>query len=180
MSVFSQTACIHKLNHGLLVGENISVRDAWGCEGEELEDKILNSTNIQSRIQILESFFWDKIKFNSYEYSHVDNALKIMYAQNGNVSIDELSNLINISKRQFERKFKEEVGLSPKSNSRIIRFQQVVKELEQNKFVSLTKTAHDFSYHDQAHFIHDFKLITGVNPKSYFAKHQHLAKFFNT
>ncbi|MEO6051422.1 MAG: helix-turn-helix domain-containing protein [Pyrinomonadaceae bacterium] len=79
----------------------------------------------------------------------------------------ELSNRYFFSHRQFERKFKEFAGFSPKFYARIIRFQAALKQYGSNK--SLTDVDYDCGYYDQSHFIHDFREFSGYNPKVYFS-----------
>ncbi len=70
--------------------------------------------------------------------------------------------------RQFERRFKEYSGFSPKLFSRITRFQSSLDSFG-NKDKSLTDIAYDCDYYDQSHFINDFKEFSGYHPSQYFS-----------
>ncbi len=70
--------------------------------------------------------------------------------------------------RQFERKFKQFSGFSPKLFSRIIRFQSAIKKYDDKK-MPLTEIAYECGYYDQSHFIHDFKEFSGYSPMQYFS-----------
>jgi transcriptional regulator GlxA family with amidase domain len=87
----------------------------------------------------------------------------------GQVSVDELSEQLNINRRQLERRFASAIGLSPKQLAKIVRLQAALKMLEQGHFTSLTALAYENGYFDQAHFIKDFKEFTGLSPKQFFA-----------
>ncbi|GAA5225203.1 hypothetical protein GCM10025777_58340 [Membranihabitans marinus] len=52
--------------------------------------------------------------------------INTIHASNGKLSISELSKLNHITVRQLERKFKSQIGLSPKEYSNIIRFQNTL------------------------------------------------------
>lgn len=71
----------------------------------------------------------------------------------------------NISKRQFQRRFKERAGIPLNTYIRVIKFQTALQSLQQNKFRKLSDIAFTFGYADQSHFIRDFKFFTGHTPK---------------
>lgn len=45
-------------------------------------------------------------------------------------------------------------------------------------FHSLTTLAYEGNYYDQAHFIKNFKIFTGVSPKKFFDDQLRLSTFF--
>lgn len=71
---------------------------------------------------------------------------------------------VYISQRQLEREFKNKVGISPKRYLRITRMNEVHRLLEANEQLNFTEIAYRSGYTDQAHFIKDFKKITGERP----------------
>jgi len=82
-------------------------------------------------------------------------------------SIKEISDEACISQRQLERKFRNVIGVSPKHYLRLLRINRVIRLIEQNQPMDLTSVAYFCGYFDQAHFINDFKLITGHKPTVY-------------
>ncbi|HVI45704.1 MAG TPA: helix-turn-helix domain-containing protein [Chitinophaga sp.] len=70
-----------------------------------------------------------------------------------------------MSQRQFERKFKEHVGFSPRLFTKICRFEATLSSLLTP--APLVQIALNAGYFDQAHFNHDFKTFTGMHPKDY-------------
>lgn len=74
----------------------------------------------------------------------------------------------NLSKRrQLERKFLKQVGMSPKQLSKVIRLQTALKLLLNQQSERLTDIAYESEYYDQAHFIKDFKDFTGTTPNQF-------------
>jgi transcriptional regulator GlxA family with amidase domain len=69
--------------------------------------------------------------------------------------------------RQLERGFEAVVGSTPKAFARAARFQQAQRRIMFEPDVSLTQLAHECGYSDQAHFIKDFKAISGKTPGAY-------------
>lgn len=103
----------------------------------------------------------DQIGFN-----YVNQAAELIRQTKG-IRIDELSSQVFISQRQLEREFKEKVGISPKQYLRITRLNEVHRLIAGNHSVNFSQVAYHCGYSDQAHFIRDFKNITGEIPTSY-------------
>jgi transcriptional regulator GlxA family with amidase domain len=106
------------------------------------------------------------------------SSVEVMLSLNGQLSVKELSEQLNISKRQLERKFSSIIGLSPKQLSKIIRLQATLKMLANHQFTSLTSVAYEGDYYDQAHFIKDFKEFTGLSPKKFYANNLKMSALF--
>jgi transcriptional regulator GlxA family with amidase domain len=88
----------------------------------------------------------------------------------GNITVKELSTKLNISDRQIERKFKEQIGISPKMFSRLIRINYVFKLLRTNPELNWQDVIFLCGYYDQAHFIRDFKEISGESPNVFLSR----------
>ena len=70
-------------------------------------------------------------------------------------------------RRQLERNFTKQIGLSPKQLSKVIRLQATLQMLLNKTTGTLTDLAYENEYYDQAHFIRDFKEFTGITPKDF-------------
>jgi AraC-like DNA-binding protein len=66
--------------------------------------------------------------------------------------------------------FENNVGVSPKSFLRIIRFQKSIREIELKGSTNFSSLALDCGYYDQSHFIADFKSFSGFTPVEYVKK----------
>jgi transcriptional regulator GlxA family with amidase domain len=69
-----------------------------------------------------------------------------------------------LSFRQFERKFRERVGLSPKLFSRIVRFNRAFELKDLNPENDWLDIAISCGYSDYQHMVKDFKQFAGVTP----------------
>jgi hypothetical protein len=77
-----------------------------------------------------------------------------------------------MSVRNFQRKFKEQVGISPKLYTKNFRFNESLKLKIMHPEQSWASVAYECGYFDQMHLIKDFKAFTGFTPFDFF-KHQH-------
>lgn len=142
----------------LLFGEKAS---------NKLEQKIIKATNSSERIEIIENFLLDKLNEKSTIDSIVKTTINALLATNGSTSISAILKDDLSKRRQLERNFKKQIGVSPKQLGKVIRLQTALKMLLNKETENLTDIAYESEYFDQAHFIKDFKEFTGVNPKEF-------------
>ncbi len=157
-----------------IIDKRIDLNSVLGSEGDEVLLKICSAQSNQERIDILEDFLMRKLSEKSPTVEGIDLAVNIIYEKKGMLSIDELSDQINLSPRQFRRKFKERVGISPKAYARVIRFGQLNQCLMKNTCESWKEFIDDGGYYDQSHFIKDFIHYTGENPADFIREHLQL------
>ncbi len=133
-----------------------------------LAQKINEAGDTESRITIIETFLFKKLN----DQASIDNIVKeiidTMFSTKGNISIKEMLKNDTSKRRQLERKFVAQVGISPKQLSKVIRLQAVLKMMLNQPSESLSQIAYNSDYYDQAHFIKDFKGFTGMTPKELF------------
>lgn len=80
----------------------------------------------------------------------------------GRASIDSLIARAGTSQRQLERQFREDVGLTPKTFSRIVRLQAALRRVRQGS--PLTDVALACGFYDQAHMTRDFRELASMSP----------------
>ncbi|GHC61113.1 AraC family transcriptional regulator [Ulvibacter litoralis] len=134
---------------------------------KELEQKIIKAADSNERIEIIEALLLDMLN----KKTTIDNIVKItidsLLATNGSASISEILKEDLSKRRQLERNFKKQIGVSPKQLGKVIRLQTAIKRILNRKTENLTEIAYESEYFDQAHFIKDFKEFTGINPKEF-------------
>jgi AraC-like DNA-binding protein len=88
----------------------------------------------------------------------------------GALRIDEAAASADLSIRQFDRKFREQVGITPKLYGRIVRFQAALAAKLSGDECTWTAIAHEFGYYDQMHMVRDFHEFSGESPAQYLAR----------
>jgi AraC-like DNA-binding protein len=140
--------------------------DLLGQEGDVISARMLTAQTNEERVAIINRFFCQRL--TSFDRPEIVNAVHLINQSDGLVNVRDLAESSCLSQRQFERKFKEHVGFSPKTYTRIVRFNTLLWKYNfENK--SLTQIAYDFGFYDQAHFVQDFKEFSGFSPKTYFS-----------
>jgi AraC-like DNA-binding protein len=72
-----------------------------------------------------------------------------------------------VSTRQVERLFARHLGVAPKTVARVVRFQAALRALMRDPGCPLADVAAAAGYFDQAHFVRDFRRMTGGVPRGY-------------
>lgn len=155
-----------------------SLEKLFGKDGLEIEQKILKANSTSKRIKMIETFLLNQLIENETVDSIVKSVVETILTANGQLSVNELSMLTNVNRRQLVRKFSSTIGLSPKQLSKTIRLQATLKMLLNNQFTSLTALAYENEYYDQAHFIKDFKEFTGSTPKEFYGTNLKMSSLF--
>ena len=141
---------------------------------DELEQKIIHAIDTQQRIEIIENFLQNKLN----EKDTIDNIVKstvdTLLATSGSTPIKAILKDDLSKRRQLERNFLKQIGMSPKQLSRVVRLQTALKLLLNQKTETFTEIAYESEYYDQNHFIKDFKEFTGTTPKEFLADEQML------
>ena len=109
----------------------------------------------------------------------VQYAVDKFLAQPATTRIACVADKTGFSTRRFIELFKKHVGMTPKLFCRVRRFQRVLHQIASGKSVNWTGVALDGGYFDQAHFIHDFRAFSGINPAKYLADYKDFPRHHN-
>ncbi len=157
----------------------VPLKNLFGEDGQEIEQKILNANTPLERINLIETFLFYRLTDMETVDHIVKSTVETILTANGQLSINELSKQNNINRRQLVRKFSSTIGLSPKQLSKTIRLQATLKTLLTKNITSLTDLAYENKYYDQAHFIKEFKAFTGLTPKEFYGDHLKMSLIFD-
>jgi AraC-like DNA-binding protein len=132
-----------------------------------LQQEITAANNTQERIAIAENFLLSRLNNRSTIDNIVKTTVDALVLTGGNSSIRSLLQDDPSKRRQLERNFSRQIGLSPKQLGKVIRLQAALKMLLGRENEKLTHIAYENDYYDQAHFIKDFKEFTGTTPTEF-------------
>ncbi len=134
---------------------------------KELEQNIIHAKDTRERIVIIEDFLLDILKRKTTVDKIVKTTVDMLLSTNGNKTIKSMVENNLSKRRQLEREFSKQIGLSPKQLGKVIRLQAALKRILNNESEKLTDIAYDVKFYDQAHFIKDFKEFTGTTPTAF-------------
>lgn len=151
-----------------LVDKEVPISELLGqAEADELEQQMIQSIDTQKRIEIIETFFLKMLNEKNTISNIVKSTVEVLFKANGTIPINVLLKDDISKRRQLERHFKKQIGISPKQLGKAIRLQTALNLMLNKKSETLTDIAYENDYFDQNHFIKDFKDLVGVTPKEF-------------
>lgn len=146
----------------------VDLEDIWKETASELTERIALADGMAARVQLIEEALLALLSRNRRHDPAVDRCLQLIETNFGQVNVVQLAADLGVSSRQLTRRFQKTVGLSPKEFARVNRFVHVLHCLRGNGHRTLTETALDCGYFDQAHFNHEFREMAGMAPGELF------------
>lgn len=147
-----------------------SVVDAdliWGSDFGDLRERLLETKDISRRFTLVEEFllgvFGSRLGMNPC----VAFAVGEMTNNPDQISIARMNAKIGYSQKHFTDIFRRQIGVTPKSYLKIMRFQKAVRTIDAAKEIDWAAVAAECGFYDQAHFINDFKHFSGFTPEQY-------------
>lgn len=125
------------------------------------EEEIIYANNIYDRKEIAEKYLLRMLN-TKRENSDIMNSVYFIINHYGNTSVKDLSEYCFISKRQLERKFVENTGVSPKQMINLIRYQLLWQNSLRHDF-NIFNCVEKFGFCDQSHLLKEFKKYHGIS-----------------
>jgi AraC-like DNA-binding protein len=154
---------------GELRDTTVSLDTLWGAAAVDLRDQLLEAPTHADRFDVLERILLSELTRGFDRHAAVGFALRRFMAQPHTATVSGVTDQIGLSAKRFIQVFRDETGFTPKVFCRIRRFQQALGRIEGHKNVEWANVALDCGYFDQAHFVHDFRAFSGINPSAYIA-----------
>lgn len=156
-----------------------SVEEIWGTPGGALIRHLSWASSLGERLALIQSFLTEHLRADPAD-AVVEKAMTKLYRQYSSVSIETLAETVHLGRRQLERRFQALTGQSPAEVRRLGRFQHTIRQLMLEASADPTDVALSNGYFDQAHFIHDFRRLTGRTPHRHLEDARTRTHFYNT
>lgn len=166
--IFFQPTGLHRMfslpMHELTNTHN-EARSVLGSWIDELAERLGNGRSFEERVRFANAFFIHRCSTLPSPDGITATAMSIL-RRRGLIQVTALAQQACMSPRQFERRFKREIGLSPKLYARIARFESALESKALSTAESWTDITNRLGYFDQMHMIKDFKEFSGEIPTS--------------
>ena len=151
---------------GELEGQTVRLEDAFGRAGELLVDQLHHARDWDDRFDAVEAFLLARADAGPRPTPAVAWALSRLWETDGRERVVSLAAQLGCSRRYLHARFREQVGLPPKSVARLIRFAAVRRriELAPSRWADV---AYEYGYADQSHLNRDFRELAGTTPSDF-------------
>ncbi len=148
----------------------VELEDLFGAWGRRLRQDLLEAADWEACFVLLDAVFAARIGLSRGPAPGIVWAWSRLSAADGQVGIGALAAELGWSRKHLIAQFREQVGLTPKTFARVLRFRRAVRLLEGEESVRWAEIAYDCGYYDQAHFNRDFREFSGLAPGEYLGR----------
>ena len=141
-----------------------------GRRGDELIERLWETGSWKRRFAVLDEAIAARFERAPRPESELAWAWGRMRASAGRASVSGLAGELGWSHRRLIARFREGIGLAPKTMGRVLRFERASRLLQQVEEPRLAEVALDCGYYDQAHLNRDFRQFAGTTPGGYLAR----------
>lgn len=146
---------LHEFDNSCIELENI-----LGSQAAEFTERLQNLISTDELKEHTDHFFLSRL----YKLTPEIPVDRLLATMTPGQTVAALSELANISIRQFERVCHQRLGMSPKRYLRLRRFCMAYKMKEQHPDKSWLDITFAMGYYDQMHFIRDWKCFADATP----------------
>lgn len=154
-----------------LHGNPLHVEPILHVTSDELEDNLLGMKNDMEKVSYMDQLLCKHMPVKDDKAQFIGEIVSQIELNRDMLRVDDLAACFNIHTRQLQRLFNQYVGISPKTVIKLYRLQNAAESIEQGSHYDLVQLSQDLGYHDQSHFIKDFKSIIGSTPEDYVNNH---------
>lgn len=151
-----------ELNNAYLDAEEI-----LGTGTRGVNERLFSAKSYAIMIQVVECYLSNLIKGIKPKQHSVDAVSQKMLQHDECFSVDTFLKEACLSHRQFDRKFLERVGVSPKQYLRVIRFDKAFRLKNRYPDKDWLSIALHCGYYDYQHLVKDYKEFTGYTPTQF-------------
>ena len=171
---FHPTA-LHRLLGGSmseLTDSSVSLEELGRADLLRLEERLHETSGWEARVRTVEDHLLGCLPSGR---GHIGQAVSLIRRTHGRLDLGEVARGVGISARTLDRRFGDEVGLTPKLFSRQIRFQRVFELLSREPRPSWAAISLASGCFDQAHLNREFRAFAGEPPAAFLRSRHELS-----
>ena len=148
---------------------HVPLRDLWGTPVVSLREQLLTAASDHARLLLLERTLEAQLCRAPGLRCEVI-AAKHAIERDPQIRVAELARLVPLGSRRLTRVFELQLGMTPKTYARLMRFRRVLTAAHRAPLADWSEIALACGYYDQPHLNLEFKRFSGFTPVEYLAK----------
>jgi AraC-like DNA-binding protein len=148
------------------VDERVDAEAILNPEIHNVQERMVNAASYENIVKIAEEYLWKRIQNIKTDFYPIDKVARIISESSDSITIEKMASIACLSISQFERRFMQLTGITPKFFTRINRFCNAYQLKVENPNMDWLRVAVEAGYHDYQHLVKDFKQFSNVTPHS--------------
>lgn len=145
----------------------VPLAELWDAASvRRLADRLFGAHDMSDAAAILETAIADRFAAARGRGDRERLALSAAKRLSG-ATVNTVAADLGVSDRHLRRVFREAVGVSPKTFTRLTRFHRALRAARGGGHASWASIAAAVGYYDQAHLIAEFRAIAGAPPRAF-------------
>lgn len=146
-----------------LTNRAVELRDVFGPGAGLLVEHLAATGDWAARFDLLDFALSARIARGPDPAPEVRHAWRLLSRAGGVTPVRRIADEVGWSQGYLIRRFTEQIGLTPKTSARVLRFNRAVRLLT-GEDANLTEVAAACGYYDQAHLNREFRALAGTTP----------------
>jgi AraC-like DNA-binding protein len=148
----------------------VALEDAFGRPGARLAELLFGAGGWEERFALLDAIIAGRLADAPLCSPDVAWAWRRLEETQGRVGIGDLAGELGCSNRHLTVRFREQIGLAPKTLARVLRFHRAIGLTGGASRPGWAEVAYACGYYDQAHLNRDFRQFAGTTPTDFVAR----------
>jgi AraC-like DNA-binding protein len=147
-----------------LAGTTVDLVDLLGPDARRTAERVRDAGSWDDRFALVDDLLLRRLERGTRPAPEVAWAWQVLVAGGGETPIGDVAREVGWSHKHLITRFKQQVGLAPKTAGRLIRLDRVWRSLDRPGPRHWAQIAAETGYADQAHLIREFRRFTGTTP----------------
>jgi AraC-like DNA-binding protein len=153
-----------------LTNRVVELDDVLGARAGQLVDRLYAAGSWEARFLLLDATLGRRLAESEPPHPALVHVWSRLSESQGRMEIGDLCREVGWSRRYLTTRFREEIGLAPKTLARVLRFERVAGLLARGAGARFAEIAYECGYYDQAHLNRDFREFAGTTPGDYVSR----------
>ncbi len=131
-----------------------------------LREELITATSSADKFAVADAWLESRYDAKLTAPKSIIDVVELLQAEPAS-KFNEVIGCYTSTQKHLISQFKKYIGITPKHYQRILRFNEVFNQMQNDQFLSWSDIAHKCGYSDQSHFIREFRNFSGFNPEPY-------------
>ncbi len=150
-----------------LANRVLELEDLFGTEADQTLETLRQIPTWPARIDRFEQLIEQRLADSDKPSREIGWMLRTLTNSNGRIQMRALERELGWSSKRTIARFKEHVGLTPKTYARLLRFRAAVSAVETAIAPDWCELAFRCGFYDQAHLINEFRAFSDCSPREF-------------